>query len=168
MLQRASASIYSDELITATELNRQPGRVLDRAKEHPVTITRNDEYFALLPREDMAFWVEATKLSKAVFELILVAYRLRLGEQIESGHPYQWLKVFDSDELTELIAEVESAFRFVGLEAGAIAKVDAIIYEWRESAIAINSPELAAAFSDEAREVLLSQPSENTTSSANC
>jgi hypothetical protein len=39
-------NIYSDELITATELNRQPGRVLDKALEHPITITRNGSNFS--------------------------------------------------------------------------------------------------------------------------
>ncbi len=42
MLSGGKNSIYSDELISATELNRQPGRVLDIAQERPVTITRND------------------------------------------------------------------------------------------------------------------------------
>ena len=40
MLIGASASVYGDELITATELNWQPGRVLDLAWERPVSITR--------------------------------------------------------------------------------------------------------------------------------
>lgn len=34
-------------IITATELNRQPGTVLDKASTHPVTITRGDRAFAL-------------------------------------------------------------------------------------------------------------------------
>jgi hypothetical protein len=46
MLSESSRLIYGDELITATELNQQPNRVLDLAMEHPVTITRNDQYFA--------------------------------------------------------------------------------------------------------------------------
>ncbi len=166
MLIWAKSNVYGDELITATELNRQPGRVLDRARECPVTITRNDEYFALLPREQMRFWVQAATFSKAVFELINVAYRLRLGDQIDPNAPYGWLKAFDAEELSELIAEVESTFQQVGEEPGAIDKLDALIHEWHESAIAIFSPELAATFSDEVDEVLLTQPiAESTTSS---
>jgi len=34
-------NIYSDELITATELNRQPGRVLDKAL--PGFLTKNQK-----------------------------------------------------------------------------------------------------------------------------
>ncbi len=155
MVISASISVYGDELITATELNRQSGRILDRAREHPVTITRNDEYFALLPRDDMTFWVKSATQAKVVFEIINVAYRLCLKEQIVDEHPYGWLKVFDSQELGELIAELENVFRLVGVEAGAIERLDVLIHEWHESALAIYSPELAAAFSDEVDEVLL-------------
>ncbi len=158
MVISASISVYGDELITATELNRQPGRILDRAREHPVTITRNDEYFALLPRDDMTFWVKAATQAKVVFEIVNVGYRLRLGEQIAHEHPYEWLKAFDSQELGELIAELESAFRLVGSDAGAIDRLDVLIHEWHESALAIFSPELAAAFGDEVEEVLLTEP----------
>ncbi|MEH1859509.1 MAG: hypothetical protein V7L21_16255 [Nostoc sp.] len=68
-------NIYSDELITATELNRQPGRVLDKALERPITITRNDQSFALLRREEVTFLVQAATQSKAVFEVL---YHVRL------------------------------------------------------------------------------------------
>ncbi|MFB2918800.1 hypothetical protein [Aerosakkonema funiforme] len=153
-----STNVYGDEIVTATELNRQPERILDIALEHPVTINHNDRYFALLPREQMAFWVKATNVSKTVFELINIAYRLRLGEQIDPNHTYEWLKVFDAEELSQLIAEVETEFRQIGLETGAIDKLDAVIHEWYESALANSSPELAIAFIDEVDEVLLTQP----------
>jgi hypothetical protein len=81
-------NIYSDELITATELNRQPGRVLDKALEHPVTITRNDQSFALLRREEVNSLVKAATQSKAVFETLTVAFSLLLGEKIGFEHPY--------------------------------------------------------------------------------
>ncbi|MFB2981178.1 hypothetical protein [Microseira sp. BLCC-F43] len=87
MLIGASASVYGDELITATELNRQPGRVLDLAWERPVTITRSEQHFALLRRDRMTDMVKAATIGQVVFETIDVAYRLRLGEQIDSSHP---------------------------------------------------------------------------------
>ncbi|HEY9854041.1 MAG TPA: hypothetical protein V6D28_31530 [Leptolyngbyaceae cyanobacterium] len=167
MLIRASGSIYGDELITATELNRQPGRVLDTAWERPVTITRNEQHFALLRRDRMTYMVKAATMSQVVFEAIDVAYRLRLGEQIDSAHSFGWLREFDSDELTEFITEVESAYRLVGEESEGWDKLDALIHEWHESAIAISSEALAAAFDDEVDEALLTKPiSENTLESA--
>ena len=158
MLIGASASVYGDELIAATELNQQPERVLDLAWERPVTITRSEQHFALLRRDRMTDMVKAAKIGQVVFEAIDVAYRLRLGEQIDSSHPYGWLKVFDNEELCELIAEVESAYRLEAWD-----RLDATLHEWHESAIAIGSKELAAAFNDEVDEVLLTQPTTEST-----
>lgn len=153
-----SASVYGDEIITATELNRQPGRVLDIALERPVTITRGDQSFALLRRDEITQLVKAAKLTNTLFEVLNVAYRLRLREQIGTEHPYGWLNVFDTDELSELIEEVISAFRMTDSDPGAWDTLDAVIHEWHESAIAIQSHELAEAFSDEHDEVPLTQP----------
>lgn len=158
MLVSAAAGVYSDELITASELNRQTDRVLDVALERPVTITRNDRHFALLRREEMAFWIEAATISKTVFELMNVTHRLRLGEKIDPDHLYGWLHVFDTDELSELSAELENAYHQVGTDSGAVDRLDALIHEWHESARAIQSHELAEAFRDELDEVLLTQP----------
>ncbi len=159
-----SAGVYGDEIISATELNRHPGRVLDMALERPVTITRNDNSFALLRRDDMTRLVKAVNQINIVFEVLNVAYRLRLGEQIGTEHPYGWLNVFDTDELNELIEEVISAFRRTESDSGAWDTLNAVIHEWHESAIAIQSHELKNAFSDKDDEVLLTQPTpENTT-----
>ncbi|MEG3845971.1 hypothetical protein QT971_01730 [Microcoleus sp. herbarium19] len=167
MLSESSRLVYGDELITATELNRSSGRILDLAMTQPVTITRNDQHFALLRRDEMALLVKAAAFSLRVFEVTAAAYRLRLGEEIGSENLYGWLKVFDKDELSELIAEIEKDYRLVESEPVAWDRIEATIYEWHQSAIAISSPELAAAFSDEIDEVLLTKPiAENTTESA--
>ena len=158
MLSESSRLVYGDELITATELNRSSGRILDLAMMQPVTITRNDQHFALLRRDEMALLVKAAAFSVRVFEVTAAAYRLRLGEEIGSEHLYGWLKVFDKDELSELSAEIEKDYRLVESEPAAWDRIEATIYEWHQSAIALSSPELAAAFSDEIDEVLLTQP----------
>jgi hypothetical protein len=159
MYEGTLSNIFSDELITATELNRQPGRVLDKALEHPVTITRNDQSFALLRREEVTFLVKTATQSKTVFELLTVAFSLLLGKEIGFENPYGWLRVFDSDDLQDFIKEVSEAFRLIDSSSRTWNMIDAIIHEWHESAIAIASPELAAAFSDEIDEVPLTQPS---------
>lgn len=114
----------------------------------------------------MALLVKAAAFSVRVFEVTAAAYRLRLGEEIGLEHPYGWLKVFDKDELSELSAEIEKDYRLVESEPTAWDRIEATIYEWHQSAIALSSPELAVAFSDEIDEVLLTQPLvENTTES---
>ena len=158
MLSESSRLVYGDELITATELNRSSGRILDLAMTQPVTITRNDQHFALLRRDEMALLVKAAAFSVRVFEVTAAAYRLRLGEETGLERPYGWLKVFDKDELSELIAEIEKDYRLVESEPAAWDRIEATIYEWHQSAIALSCPELAVAFSDEIDEVLLTQP----------
>ncbi len=153
------SNAFSDELITATELNRQPGRILDKAYERPITITRNDQSFALLRRADVAYLVKGVTQSKAVFEVLSVAFRLLLGQKIGYEHPYGWLSIFDADELQDFIKEVSEAFRLTDTSNEAWDVIDAIIHEWRESAIAIASPDLAAAFNDQTDEIPLTQPS---------
>lgn len=143
----AMSPIYSDELITATELNRQPGRILDKALEHPITITRNDQSFALLRRENMAVFVNAAQQSRETLELINAAFRLLLNSKTEIAYPYNWLRVFDAEELNELIDEVMAAYRSINLHKQDWHELDAIIHEWQESALAISNPELEAAFS---------------------
>ncbi|MEH1852526.1 MAG: hypothetical protein V7L11_12755 [Nostoc sp.] len=152
-------NIYSDELITATELNRQPGRVLDKALEHPVTITRNDQAFALLRREEVTFLIKAATQSQAVVEALTVAFSLLLGKEIGSEHPYGWLSLFAEDDLQDFIKELSEAFRLIDSSTTRWEIIDAIIHEWHESAVAIASPELTAAFSAETNEVALTKPS---------
>jgi hypothetical protein len=153
--------IYSDELITATELNRQPERILDKALEHPVTITRNEQSFALLRRENVALFVKAAQRSREIIELLSTAFRLLLEQKVGAEHPYSWLGVFDADELNEFIDELMSVYRSVDLYEKAWDELDAIIHEWHESALAISNSELQAAFrqkNDEIEEVTLSKP----------
>jgi hypothetical protein len=154
----AMDSIYSDELVTATELNRQPGRILDKALEHPVTITRNDQSFALLRRENVALFVKAAQRSKEIVELLSTAFRLLLKQKIGTEHPYSWLGVFDAEELNEFIDEVTQAYRLVDLYEKAWDELDAIIHEWHETALAISNPELEAALNQNSDgEIALSQ-----------
>jgi hypothetical protein len=150
-------SIYSDELISATELNRQPGRVLDIALHRPVTITRNDHAFALLRREEMAGHIKAAALTRIVVQVINIAYQLSQGKEISDNHEYRWMKAFDTEDLNELVAEVINACN-AGYDTGDWEELDVVIHEWHESAIAIQSPQLEKAFSDLGDEVPLTPP----------
>ncbi|MFN6539425.1 MAG: hypothetical protein RM021_024155 [Nostoc sp. EkiNYC01] len=123
-----------------------------------MTITRNDQSFALLRREEVNSLVKAATQSKAVFETLTVAFSLLLGEKISFKHPYGWLSVFEADDLQEFIKELSEAFRLIDSSTTAWEMIDALIHEWHESAIAYSSPELAAAFSAETDEVPLTKP----------
>lgn len=135
----AMTDVFSDEIVTAKELNRQPGRILDLALEHPVTITRNSEAFALMPREDVTALIQAAKVAGLAFEVTNIAFRLMEGERLAEEHSYAWLREFDRDDLKDLINDVTRTFEeFVGLP-NAWAEVDAVVHEWQESALVIAS-----------------------------
>ena len=149
---------YSEDLVTATDLNRSPGSILDRALEHPVTITRKDQSFALLPREQVIGLVKAAARGKDVFDVLNTALRVLLDGSVSSDHPYAWLMVLDHDELRDLICEIGEAYNFAVVSDQGWDQVAAVIHEWHESAIAMSSPDLASAYGAETDEVALTQP----------
>ena len=157
--------IFSDELVRATELNRQSGSILDKAAERPITITRNDQYFVLQRREEAACQVNRAVYSEIVFELLNTAFSLIAGGDISSGHPYGWITVFDSDDLKLLVQEVVEAYRAVASNKENWDYLDTLIHEWHESAIAINSPELKEAWNSDYDEVPLTSPFTETSCS---
>lgn len=143
------SDVYSDELISATDLNRQPGQVLDRALEGPVTITRGGEYFALLRRKTVADCVKTANSSKLILDVLFATLPLLCNNKVELENPYSWLNAFDADDLHEFIQEILSAYRSSDNSDEALDEVKAIIHEWHESAIAIGSADLAEAFNDD-------------------
>lgn len=105
----------------------------------------------------MANLAKAATLTKTVVEIVNVAYQLSIGKQLDLEHPYGWLRVFDAEELSELVVEVVNVFRRCST-TGEWETMDTVFHEWHESAIATSSPELAVAFNDDADEVPLAQP----------
>jgi len=143
-----STHIFEDLIINATDLNRSPGSVLDKALKHPVTITRRDEQFALLRRDVIAKYVEFNQFSQIFTDILLSVVMVLSGQKIQGDNPYVWLSVFDNDEVKELIEESSVAYRD-GKESGNWDEFKAKVHEWKESAIAIASPELEKAFYSE-------------------
>jgi len=155
----ASTTVFGDEIFTATDLNRRAGHVLDEARNRPVTITRNDEAFALLNRKEASRMVEAASNARLMVDLVtaISAYGLA-GAQIPIGHTFEWLNAFDTDELRTLLAEVNVSFRRAADGEISWDGFETVLHEWHESAIAIRSNVLAAAFSEPGEEVQLTQP----------
>ena len=140
-----STALYSDCLISSSELNRRSGYVLDTALTKPVTITRNNDSFALLKRELMANMAKGIEQMNNVNQLVNVAYRLSSGQDIESSNEFKWVAEFDSKERSELVNEVYEALE-LSKATDDWDEVKDVIHEWRESAIAIKSNELNKAF----------------------
>lgn len=140
-----STAIYSDHLFTSSELNRRPGHILDIALTTPVTITRNNDSFALIRRELMANMAKGIKQMNNIAQLVNVVYRLTSGQEIESSNEFKWVEEFDSEERVDLVNEVYEVLNQAQLTEDWDI-VAAVIHEWRESAIAIASEELSEAF----------------------
>ena len=135
----AKTDIFSDEVVSAKDLNRQSGRILDVALERPVTITRNSQVFALLPRQDVTTLIQSVKVGRLAFDVTSTAYRLIQGELVSADNPYAWLKTFDVDDLKDFIEEVRSTFEQFEDSPKAWEELDALIYEWHESSLVIIS-----------------------------
>lgn len=160
-----ASRVFADELVSATELNRHPGRVLDRALKRPVTVTRGSEAFALLRREEAAHMADASAHAKVLADLAMAIYQPRSLENqpLNADHQFHWLTVFDKDELDEFFAEAIKAFQEALEAVGSWEEFEAVLHEWQESAIAIGSQELETDFSAQANEVLLTKPDDKTT-----
>lgn len=139
MVFSAKTDIFSDEVVSAKDLNRQSGRILDVALERPVTITRNSQAFALLPRQDVTTLIQSVKVGRLAFEVTSIAYRLIQGEVVSAENPYAWLRTFDADDLKDFVEEVRSTFEQFEDSPKAWEELDALIYEWHESSLIIDS-----------------------------
>lgn len=140
-----SNAIYSDYLVTSSELNRRSGQILDTALKTPVTITRNNDSFALIRRELMANMAQEIEQMNNFIQLMNVVHRVDSGQKIESSNGFKWIEEFDSEERSELVDEVYEALELAKLTDD-WDEVRDVIHEWRESALALNSDELSEAF----------------------
>ena len=144
---KISTTLYSDCLFSSSDLNRRAGYVLDTALTTPVTITRNNDSFALLKRDVMTSMAKGIEQMNNITQLVNVAYRLSEGQDIETNHQFKWIEEFDSEERSELVNEVYQALE-LAKSTDDWDELAAVIHEWRESALAIASDELTAAFSE--------------------
>lgn len=153
------SGILSDEVITSTKLNRKTSEVLDIARDRLVTITRNDEQFALWRRDRVARLIQENNMSLLVLELLNTAQTLVREESVSSEHPGAWLSVFDSEDLKDFTTELISEYLRISRGSRDLSELEALIHEWYESALATSSPELESAFYGEDDEVQITPPS---------
>jgi hypothetical protein len=136
-----SFGVFGDEVYSSTDLNRRSGEVLNHAREHPVTISRNNELFALLRRDHAAKLVRSVNTMHQVFELLSEAHRAISGEPTS----IPWLKIYEKDDLQKLCSEVLNTARTASDGLCDWKEVEAIIHEWKESALVASSGVLDAA-----------------------
>jgi hypothetical protein len=151
--------VFGDEVFSSTDLNRRSGEVLNHAREHPITISRNNEQFALLRREMAAKLVRTVNSISSALEVLSQARVAIAGGSVSPA--FAWLTIFEKGDLERLSAEVLEASREAANGSSDWVAVGALIHEWRESAAVAQSGVLEhAMYGETSQECPLSSPDE--------
>jgi hypothetical protein len=157
--------VFGDEVYTSTDLNRRSGEVLNHARERPVTISRNNEQFALLRRELAAKIFGAVSQMQAAITVLLGVQAAIAGTQ--PSPVVSWVSIYDKDDLQKLCSELLNVTASAVFGNADWSRVDDLIHEWRESAIVAQTGVLdSVLFSEGAEETRLPSPDEVIASSA--
>jgi hypothetical protein len=154
----AGQPVFDDVIVSATALNRRSGEILDQALEKCVTIMRNDQAFALLRREHAAEMTTQLRRAQQVLDLFHAIDRVRSDAALDPADEFEWITAFPSDDLRNMADEVYATYARARRGEVAPEEVDAVIHEWQESAWAVRSPDVRAAFEPAADEVSLTEP----------
>ena len=138
-----SDDLFQDELVWSVDLNQMAGQILDKASKHPVTITRDEESFALIRREVAANWRKEASHAIQITEILWSAFAAGASLLPE----LEWISAFDNEERQQLGAELMDAYR-KAIRDGTWEELEATIHEWSESGWAALSPELRSAFAE--------------------
>lgn len=132
--------LFEDQLFSATDLQRRCSTVLDSALLGPVTISRNNEQFAVLKREQAKNLIHQ---AQSLLNIMTVMFTIRL--LCEGGQPpaeLSWLGAYEKDELEELEQEISQAFHVSDAPERRIAAIEAILDEYKASSLASSSGKL--------------------------
>lgn len=155
--------VFADDVYTSTDLNRRSGEVLNHARTRPVTISRNNEQFALLKREQAARLVKVVNRVGIAVELLSEVNAALAGNT--PSDEFSWLPIYDKDDLGKLFTEVLSAIKQAAMGHTDWDDVDALIYQWRESALVAQSGVLDSAVYSGSDEVPLPSPEQTASGS---
>lgn len=150
--------VFDDVIVSATTLNRRSGEVLDLALEKCVTIMRNEQAFALLRRDDMAEMTALLRAAHRALDLFHALERVRSGAVLDAADEFEWITAFPPEDLKNMADEVYAAYARARTGEVSLDEVDAVIHEWQESAWAVRSPRVRAAFEAAADEIPLTEP----------
>ena len=148
--------IFGDQVYSSTDLNRRHAEVLNNARKRPVTISRNNEQFALMNREQAASLVKAVASMGETIELLQSAFSLLQGNEV--AVPHAWLSVYSHNDLRQFVAELIEATEKALTGAENWDFVETVTHEWHESALVIQSGVIEETLSSERDEVSLSDP----------
>ena len=135
--------LFSDEVVTPTELARQVRRITQTVLHHPVTVHRSDGDRALLARDRVS---ELTAAS-AVIEEVVDFGRNFLWILRGKGRPspaWAWLQVFGPDDVANFMDEYLSTIDQALHGQGGWELPATVLVEWKKSARALSNRSLLA------------------------
>jgi hypothetical protein len=149
--------IFGDEVFTSTDLNRRSGEVLNHARLRPVTISRNNEQFALLRREQAAKLVHSFNKIQGGLAILVGVDAAISGRDLPPS--VSWLRIYEKDDLQKLHTELLHAMAQVVFGSEEWGYVDAVIHEWKESAVVAQNGLLDSVMYNSSEEEELPLPS---------
>ena len=150
-------SLFGDEVFSSTDLNRRSAEVLNRASKNPVTISRNNEWFALLRRDQAATLVKGLAQTVMVVQLAQGSIAIQQRQPQMVPPAVSWMKAFDDEERLTMLSEVFTAC-LQASEEDDWDSVSETIHQWRESAAVAESGILRDARAAEPDEQPLPDP----------
>ncbi len=135
--------VFSDKVVSPTELARNVSKITQGALHTPITIHRPEGDLAMLPRQDVAGLVAAAQASETmVYVMRSFLSSLHRRKQLPPG--WEWLAVFDQEDIESFVSEYVTAVEqtLSGLEDWDYPT--AVLHEWQESARALHNRELLA------------------------
>jgi hypothetical protein len=135
--------LFSDAVVTPTELASEVRRITQAALHHPVTIHRTEGDLALLARDKVS---ELTSASSAIEDVVDFG-RNFLWILRGKGRPspaWEWLQLFSPDDVANFLDECLSALdqALHGLTEWDLPT--SVLHEWRERARALSNQSLLA------------------------
>jgi hypothetical protein len=148
--------VFSDEVFTSSDLNRRISEVLNHASNRPVTISRNNEQFALLRRDQAADLVRAVSNFSSLVEVVQAAVAIKRNEAIPQGA--SWMAALPEGDRISMLQELFDASQAALAGDGDWETVSITLHEWRETASLLSSKVLDEAMSAAPDEQPLTDP----------
>ncbi len=143
LLRTMFGDLSDEELVGPTELARNVKATLDRATRGVVTVTREKgEDVTMLPRARWRRAVRAMGFATLALALAQSAAQRLAGESVQYPAELAWLEHLDDADFSQFLGEFATAVRHVLRGHAESRRVDDVLYQWEQSALAMDDPVL--------------------------
>lgn len=130
------STVFSDFIVSATDLRNNQKRWLEKAYDNPITISYGRRQLAIMNREQ----VGKLYAEKYYVELVLKACEEFVKEQ--GSHTFPWLEYLVDEEKTEFHKELLT-YVMKSIITGDWTPLEHLIEDWKATAEAATNPEIA-------------------------